>query len=136
MLAHLRQRVEDVLSSVQQANLSTAGPAGIQAQVFPCEAVGMHLYLLVPGTSEHLFNLENEPTAVVSTTEWQLHGRGYVRPMAQAPPELSLPHSTDAVGCVLVEIQPVRLQINQPQGWGYGETIDIDDCATYFSTTN
>jgi hypothetical protein len=129
MLAHLRQRVENVLSPVQQANLSTAGPAGIQAQVFPCEAVGMKLYLLVPSTSDHLLNLEFEPTAVVSTSEWQLHGRGFVLPLAQAPPGLSLPRSPEAPGCILVEIRPIRLQINQPQGWGYGETIDIDNWA-------
>ncbi|HRQ36579.1 MAG TPA: hypothetical protein PLD25_01550 [Chloroflexota bacterium] len=127
MLAHLRQRVEDVLAPVQTANLSTSGPAGIQSRVFPCEAVGMWLYLLVPGTSDHLFNLEHEPTAVVSTKQWQLHGRGCTIPLSQAPPTLSLPHSPDAPGCVLVKIQPMRLQINQPQGWGNGETIDITD---------
>lgn len=136
MLAHLRQRVADALSPVHQATLATAGPAGIQAKVFPCEAMGMYLYLLVPGTSEHVFNLENEPAAVVSTTRWQLHGRGTVRPLAQAPSKLSLPHAINAVGCVLVEIQPLRLQINRPKGWGYEETIDIGDCETYSSTTN
>lgn len=127
MLEHLRQRVEDVLGTVEQANLSTSGPAGIQARVFPCEALGMRLYLLVPGTSDHLFNLECAPTAVVSTPEWQLHGHGFILALDQAPPKLALPHSPAAIGCVLIEIRPGRLQINHPQGWGFGETIDIDE---------
>ncbi len=127
MLAHLQQRVEEVLAPVQAANLSTSGPAGIQSRVFPCEAMGMWLYLLVPGTSDQLFNLEYEPTAVVSTKQWQMYGRGYTIPLSQAPPQLSLPRSADAPGCVLVRIEPARLQINHSQGWGYGETIDINE---------
>lgn len=127
MLAHLQQRIEEVLAPVQQANLSTSGPAGIQAQLFPCEAVGMTLFLLVPGTSDQLFNLEQQPTAVVSTAAWQLFGQGHILPLEQAPAELKLPQSANAVGCVLVRLQPERLQINQQHGWGYGETIDIDD---------
>jgi len=87
----------------------------------------MRLYLLVPSTSDDLFNLEHAPTAVVSTPDWQLHGRGYILTPAQSPANLALPHSAEAAGCVLVEIQPERLQINHPQGWGYGETIDIDE---------
>ncbi len=129
MLAHLKQRVVEVLAPVRSANLATSGPAGLQARVYPCEAVGMCLYLLVPGTSDQLFNLEYEPTAVVSTPQWQLHGHGHVLPLNQAPPALSLPTLAEAMGCVLVELRPTRLQINQLQGWGYGETIDIDEVA-------
>ncbi|MCL4265192.1 MAG: hypothetical protein KJ069_18395 [Anaerolineae bacterium] len=127
MLAHLKQRVEEVLAPVRLANLATSGPAGIQARVYPCEALGVCLYLLVPGTSDQLFNLEHESTAVASTAHWQLRGHGYVRPLNQAPPALKLPAMAEAVGCVLVELRPTRLQINHIQGWGYGETIDIDD---------
>ncbi|MCA9873736.1 MAG: hypothetical protein KC441_08775 [Anaerolineales bacterium] len=127
MLEHLRQRVEEVLKPVRQANLSTSGPAGIQARVLPCEAHGMLLYLLVPSTSDQLFNLECSSTAVVSTAEWQLRGDGLIMDLAQAPPALNLPRSPEAVGCMLVKIRPARLQINHPKGWGFGETIDIDE---------
>ena len=126
MLVHLKQRVAEVLAPARAANLSTSGPAGLQSRIYPCAALGMQLYLLVPATSDQLFNLEHVPTAVVSTTEWQLYGRGYALPLAQAPPDLVLPELVDTAGCVLVHIRPVRLQINQLQGWGYCETIDIE----------
>lgn len=127
MLAHLKERVVEVLAPARSANLATSGPAGLQARVYPCEALGMCLYLLVPGTSDQLFNLEYEPTAVASTPQWQLHGHGYILPLSQAPPTLKLPTMAESLGCVLVELRPTRLQINHTQGWGYGETIDIDE---------
>lgn len=127
MLDHLRQRVIEVLAPVQSATLSTCGPASIQARIFPCQALGLRLYLLVPTTSDQLFNLEHEATTVVTTPEWQLRGVGRRLPLALAPAGLSLAHSPYAVGCDLVEIEPHRLQVNRPCGWGYLETIDIDE---------
>lgn len=126
MLGHLKQRVAEVLASAQVANLATCGPTGLQSRFYPCAALGMQLYLLVPATSDQLFNLEHVPTAVASTTEWQLYGRGYVLPVEQGPPGLVWPEFVDTAGCVLVHLRPVRLQINQPRGWGYRETIDIE----------
>ena len=127
MLDHLRQRVIEALTPVRAASLATCGPAGLRARFFPCEALGLRLYLLVPGTSDHLFNLEGQKTAVVSTPEWLVHGAGHVLPLAAAPRELALPRKAEASGCVLVEIQPNRLQINGPSDWGFSETIDVDE---------
>jgi hypothetical protein len=127
MLDHLRQRVIEVLAPVQNATLSTCGPAGIQAHIFPCQALGLHLYLLVPSTSDQLFNLEHEAAAVVTTPEWLVRGTGWRRPLALAPAGLSLADAPYAAGCDLVEIEPHRLQINRPCGWGYLETIDMDE---------
>jgi hypothetical protein len=127
MLDHLRQRVIEVLAPVQNATLSTCGPAGIQARIFPCQAAGLRLYLLVPSTSDQLFNLEHEATAVVTTPEWQVRGWGRRLALALAPAALALAASPYAAGCDLVEIEPHRLQINRPCGWGYLETIDIDE---------
>jgi len=127
MLDHLRQRVIEALTPVQAASLATCGPAGLRARFFPCEALGLRLYLLVPGTSDHLFNLEQQEMAVVSTPEWQVQGAGHILPLAAAPPELALPQKAEAPGCVLVEIQPTRLQINCPNTWGFRETIDVDE---------
>ena len=127
MLDHLRQRVVEALSEVQVANLATCGPAGLRARFFACEALGVRLYLLVPSTSDHLFNLEQRRTAVVSTPEWQVEGAGFILPLAAAPCELALPQKAEAPGCVLVEIQPTRLQINCQNTWGFRETIDVDE---------
>lgn len=126
MLDHLKQRVARILASTDKATLSTSGPAGIQARIFPCEARELYLYLLVPGTSDHLLNLEQSPSAVVSTPGWQLRGNGKALPPQVGPTNLQLPHAPQATGCILVEFQPTQLQIYRKDGWGFIETIDID----------
>jgi len=126
MIDHLKRRVARILASNQTATLSTSGPAGLQARQFPCEADGLSLYLLLPGTSDHLLNLEKDPNSMISTSAWQLRGRAQVLPLMAAPDSLLLPHLPAAVGCVLVKIQPAQLQIYRQNGWGFQETIDID----------
>ena len=126
MLDHLKRRVARILAATKMATLSTSGPAGIQARQFPCEADGLTLYLLLPGTSDHLLNLEKDPFSVVSTAGWQLRGRAHVLPLVAGPDSLLLPHLPAAIGCVLVKIQPTQLQIYCQDGWGFRETIDIE----------
>lgn len=127
MLAHLRTRVTEILATTESATLATSGPAGIQARVFPCEAKGTHLFLLIPGTSDQLLNLEHDPAAVAVTENWQLHGTARVWSPPEAPTDVSLMTAPAAAGCVLVEILPQRLQINRVEGWGFRETIDIEE---------
>ena len=124
MLNHLRQRVTGTLSVARTATLSTHGAAGIQANVFPCETVDTTLYLLVPRTSDHLFNLEHTPEVVVTTETWQL--RGEARIALECPVGLALLQQPDAAWCDVVMVRPTRLQIERSGGSGYSETIDID----------
>lgn len=126
MLAHLRQRASEILASSHTATLATSGPAGIQARVFPCEAHGLSLYVLVPTVSDQLLNLERDPDVVISTPDWQLRGNGRILALNEAPPNLILSQTPQAVGCVLVEIRPFRLHINRRSGWGFSETIDFE----------
>lgn len=126
MLEHLRLQAMALLASTQAATLSTSGPAGIQARIFPCEAQKLTLYFLVPTVSDQLLNLEHDPTAMVSTNGWQLRGYGRILPLHEAPQGLVLRESPQASGCVLVEIRPFQLQINRRNGWGFSETIDLD----------
>ena len=126
MLDHLKRRVVRILALTKTATLSTSGPAGIQARQFPCEAIGLAFYLLLPGTSDHLLNLEIDPFCVVSTPGWQLRGRAEILPIMAGPDSLMLTHQPAAVGCVLVKIQPLQLQIYRQNGWGFLETIDIE----------
>jgi len=123
MLNHLRQRVTETLSAARTATLSTHGAAGIQANVFPCEAVDLCLYLLLPRTSDHLFNLEHNPEVVVTTEAWQVRGVARVAP--EHPAGLALLQQPDAAWCEVVMIRPTRLQIERPDGSGHAETIDI-----------
>jgi len=124
MLNHLRQRVIETLSTARTATLSTHGAAGIQANVFPCEVVDLCLYLLVPRTSDHLFNLEQNPEVAVTTETWQV--RGVARIAGEYPAGLALLQQPDAGWCEVVAVCPTRLQIERSGGPGHAETIDID----------
>ena len=124
MLNHLRQRVTETLSAARTATLSTHGAAGIQANVFPCESVGLGLYLLIPRTSDHLFNLEHNPEVVLTTDTWQVRGTACIAP--EYPAGLNLLRQLDAAWCEVVVVRPTRLQIAWPGGAGHAETIDIE----------
>jgi hypothetical protein len=126
MLNHLKQHVNHILSSARTVTLSTWGPAGIQARVYPCEAKGIQLFLLLPAVSDHLLNLEQNPWVVASTAQWQLRGKGKMLALSDGPNALVLCQSSLAAGCVLVEILPTQLQVYRRSGWGFSETIDID----------
>jgi hypothetical protein len=123
---HLKWRVSVILATARTVTLSTAGPAGIQARLFHCEADGVHLFLLLPGTSDHLLNLEEDSLAVASTSGWQLRGFAQVLQLQEGPDNLLLPQLPEAIGCVLVKILPSQLQIYRKNGWGFRETIDFD----------
>ena len=125
MLDYARQRAAEVLKVPRTAVLATSGPAGLQAGVFPCQAVGLDLYLLVPQTSDHLFNLEHDPGVTLLTPGWELKGEAQRIP-ADAPPfELDLLQEPGAQWCALVQVKPHRLQIHRADGWGNLETIDL-----------
>jgi hypothetical protein len=125
MLEPLRQRTRNALHNEAGATLSTTGSGGIQAGYFPCEADGLTLYLLVPASSDVLFNLETESSVVVTTPRWQLEGEGRVRCLSDAPPSLDLARSSRAAGCVLVAISGRRIHLNWAAAWGFQETIDL-----------
>ena len=124
MLETLRLRVIEALAGESGVTLSTKGPGGIQAGFFPCEAVGLVLYLLVPASSDVLFNLESETAVVVTTPRWQLEGEAELRALSQALPASRLARSPRAAGCVVVLVHCRRIHFNWQDGWGYRETID------------
>ncbi len=125
MLDHLRQRVIDLLEPERVATLSTCGQAGIQAEMLACEAHGLILFVLVPLTSEHLFNLEHEPTVVVTTDKWQLRGVARLLTPAEYPPDLELLRLPQVAASAVIAIRGYRLQVGRPDGCGFAETIDI-----------
>jgi hypothetical protein len=92
-----------------------------------CERVGICLFILVPHTSDHLFNLESNPEVVAVNRHWNL--RGLARQVAPdaAPPQLHLMHTPEAGWSALIEIQPRQVNIVGESASGYSETIDIDD---------
>jgi hypothetical protein len=126
MLDYLRQRVSRLLAHTGTAILATSGPAGVQANAFVCESIGMLLYMLVPRTSDHLLNLEADPTAVATTAQWHARGIARIVPPEALPVDLMLLQHPDAPWCVVVELRPVRVEASRPSGWGPSETIDVD----------
>jgi hypothetical protein len=126
MLDHLQKRVAEALASARTVTLATCGPAGVQAQTLACEAVGLRLYVLVPRTSDQLFNLEIQDEMIAVTPCWQLYGHAHRLDKGDWPPQLALARSAEAPWCELITIRPIRLQIANPEGWGFAETIDVD----------
>ena len=127
MLDHLRQRVMEALASVSTATLSTYGAATLQATLLPCEAIDLQLYLLLPATSDHLLNLESHPNVVVTTPDWQLRGTAVVLTPADYPPNLTLLQKPEAQWGRLLAVCLGQFNIRRPNGWGFSETIDIED---------
>ncbi len=125
MLDYARGRAREALRGVHTAVLATTGPAGVRAGEFPCEAVELALYLLVPRTSDHLFNLEQDGRVALLTAGWELRGKARALSPEQRPPGLGLLRAAGAEWHVLVLVEPMQLQIRQPDGWGAAETIDL-----------
>lgn len=124
MLNYARQRAMEALRRPDRAVLATSGPAGLQASEYPCEADGLCLYLLIPQTSDHLFNLEHDPVVTMISEWWELKGEACVLPPNPPGLELGLLREPEAEWCRLVRIEPHQIQIRREKGWGYLETIE------------
>jgi hypothetical protein len=127
MLDYARLRTMEVLKAVRTAVLATSGPAGLQASEFTCQAVGLYLYILVPQTSDHLFNLEHETTVTLLAAGWELKGQAQIVDPGTVDLELNLTQVPDAAWCALVRITPCQVHIRREGGWGNIETIDLKD---------
>ncbi len=126
MLDYARQHAIEALSLPRRVVLATSGPAGVQAGEFPCEAKDLALYLLVPRTSDHLFNLEHNSSVSLLSAGWELSGVASILPAGAPGLELGLLTEPAAQWCVLVRIDPVRIQVKRAGGWGNIETIDLN----------
>jgi hypothetical protein len=122
MLDKLRDRAIEILAETTLCTLATTGPAGLQASMVRCAGQETALYLLIPDTSDHLFNLENEPEVAVTAKTWHMRG------MADIVQEnLDLFSAEQYQWHTLVRISPVRLHILPIEGSpaNYAETIDF-----------
>lgn len=75
MNKHLQQRVNDLLKRYSSATLATCGPAGPQISIVTYTVKQLQLHLTLTHGSDHLFNLETEPSLVLMSTGWRLHGQ-------------------------------------------------------------
>lgn len=125
MLNYARQRVIEALKPTQKVVFATSGPAGLRASEFPCQAVGLDLYLLIPQTSDHLFNLEHDSHVTLLSSAWELKGEARVVPREQMPSTLAILDDPGAQWCSLVRVVPYQVQIHQEGGWRNIETVDL-----------
>lgn len=125
MLDYARERATEALRTAHSAVLATTGPAGVQASEFLCEAVELDLYLLVPQTSDHLFNLNLDGRVALLSDEWEVKGNARAVHPEEQHPELGLLRTGGAEWHVLVKVEPTQLQIRRQDGWGAAETIDL-----------
>lgn len=92
-----RQALEEILNE-PHCTLCTSGPAGVQASAETAMIQKDQTVLLcLPVTTEHAFNLEENPEVVLVAESWQLRGVGQVTS-----------HNADT--CI-VEIVPRRVQL-------------------------
>lgn len=132
MLDYARQRAREALIASHTAVLVTSGTAGIQASEVPCQAVDLVLYLLVPQTSDHLFNLEQSTNVTLLSSDWELKGQAHVLSAGAQSPEPELLRQYNAFRqpgsewCAVIRVEPTRMQIRRAGGWGNIETIDLE----------
>ena len=125
MLDYARQRAIEALKNSRRAVIATSGPAGIQAGEFPCEAVSLDLYLLVPKTSDHIFNLEHDHSVTLLTSRWEVKGEAELIDLPTSDLEVDFLNEPGAEWCRIVRVHPHQIHIRRAKGWGYCESIEI-----------
>jgi hypothetical protein len=118
MLEHLRQRIVTTLQAQSTVNLATNGPAGLE--ISPCEsrADGLELILLIPATSEHLVNIEADPTVAVTQDHWRLTG--------VVIDDCDKPEGMNGLSLFAqVRVHPSRFEFLTPDTHQVIETIDV-----------
>jgi hypothetical protein len=129
MLDKLRAEALALIGATPSCLLSTTGPAGVQASIVTCLVCGNCVYVLVPSTVDHLFNLEHELEVVLTSPRWQLRGAALAlqegdQLRGSVPEEVSL--RARSTGCTPVEVFPLRMHLEAAGPRRYRETIDFD----------
>ena len=123
MLAHLEQRIADVLTANTTTTLATSGPAGLHISACPYVYHQLQMFVVVPGQSEHLVNLEIEPGVAMTADGWRVYGR--VRTIETETMPLPVRHLDTRWQYVIV-VTLDRFELIAPDGSTVYETIDID----------
>ncbi len=110
MLDRLRKQAFQILAATSTCTLSTTGPAGLQASNIIWGVDQDRLYMLVPDTSDHLFNLEHDKLVVLTATNWDLSGAAVKVDLTAAPFT-----AQQAAWCIVFEIIPQRMHFMSDQ---------------------
>jgi hypothetical protein len=139
MLSQLRAEALALIAATSHCTLSTMGPAGVQASLVVCVVHAGCVYVLVPSTIDHLFNIEHEFEVVLTSATWQLRGAalaiGDVAGGYGTAPD-TLQARARVAGTTLVEVFPLRMHLEATGPRRYRETIDFDADAYNESRAN
>jgi hypothetical protein len=138
MLKKLRAEALALIAARPHCTLSTIGPAGVQASLVECLVREDCVYVLVPATVDHLFNIEHELEVVLTSSLWQLRGAALGLSDASglqrtAPSDISA--HAKAAGYMLLEVFPLRMHLEPAGRRRYRETIDFIVRVSDTSTT-
>jgi hypothetical protein len=125
MFDYAHQRVLEALGTPNSAVLVTNGPAGVQVGEFPCDVLGLSLYLLLPQTSDHLFNLEYQSTVTLLIARCDVTGRAQIISRGAVAPACALLQNPAADWGVFLQVKISQVQIRSDEGWGSRETFDL-----------
>lgn len=125
MLDYSHKSAIDALKIPRRVIMATNGPAGLLASEFFCESADMKLYVLVPKTSDHLFNLENDNSVSLVTDAWELKGQAQILSETPADLHLNIFIEPNSEWCTLVRIAPRQIHFLRNKGWGNLESIDL-----------
>jgi hypothetical protein len=117
-----------LIATTPYCTLSTSGPAGVQASIVACLVREDCVYVLVPSTVDHLFNLEHQLEAVLTSPLWQLRGAALALSEAgglQGAAPAAISAQARAAGYTLVEVFPLRMHLEPSGRRRYRETIDF-----------
>ena len=128
MFDQLRAEALALIAATPRCTLSTTGPAGVQASIVECVVCDDCVYVLVPSTVDHLFNLEHELEVVLTSASWQLRGAALALTDAEgqqgtAPADIGA--RARNAGYTLVEVFPLRMHLDPSGRRRYRETIDF-----------
>jgi hypothetical protein len=128
MFSKLRAEALALIAATPYCTLSTVGPAGVQASIVACVVREDSVYVLVPSTVDHLFNLEHELEVVLTSPLWQLRGAALALseaggPHGAAPYDISA--QSGIAGYTLIEVFPLRMHLEPAGPRRYRETIDF-----------
>jgi hypothetical protein len=119
MLNKLRAEALALIAATPDCTLSSIGPAGVQASVVACVVRENCIYVLVPSTVDHIFNLEHELEVVLTSPLWQLRGAALMLSDCdglQGAPPYNLSAQARVAGYRLVEVFPIRMHVEPAAG--------------------
>jgi len=125
MIDYAHQRALEVLGAPHAAVLVTNGPAGIQVGEFDCALSGLSLYLRVPQTSDHLFNVEHESAVTLLIARCEVKGTAQIISREMVNLDCDLLREPAADWCAFLRVEISQVQLRSEEGWGNRETIDL-----------